>query len=266
MPFRHAHWWLLALVPLILLAFWPGYFGQLRDAPFALHAHGITASLWVVLTGVQSWSIQNRHRALHRSAGLAVFVIVPLFAAAALLAMKGGAELALAHADPFHDTYAARLTLCDLLADATFLVLVYLALAERRRVERHAAAMLSTILLVLPPITARLFPAIPGFPGEGLGKFLPSLHLSEGLAAAIALGLAWRHRRAALPFLIVAAASIAQSAIMETARPWGYEAAGLAIGPVPAPLLAAIGLALGIVTVWSGWSATVTPRRRMASV
>ncbi|WP_447406154.1 hypothetical protein, partial [Clostridium perfringens] len=82
MPYRHAYRWLLGLFPLIALAFWPGYLGQLAQAPFALHAHGLTATAWLMLLTAQSWSIHARRAAWHRAAGLATFAVVPLFAAA----------------------------------------------------------------------------------------------------------------------------------------------------------------------------------------
>lgn len=271
MPFRHAHFWLIALVPVILIAFWPGYFGQLRSAPFALHAHGITASAWIVLTAMQSWSIHNGRRALHRTMGLAVFAIVPLFAAASLLAMQGGVLLARAHSDPFHEAYGARLTLCDLLAAAIFLILVHFALAQRRRVERHAAAMLSTVLLVLPPVLARVFPIpvflmFPGSMQGGLWVFEPSFHLAEAVSAVIALYLAAHHRSAAFPFLIVAVGDAVQMGIMAGARPLGLEDAALLLADVPPAILTATGLAVGMIAVVTGWRPRIAPRRRVAGV
>ena len=92
MPYRHAHWWLSALFPLIGVAFWPGYWGRLGTAPFALHAHGLTATAWLLLLTVQSWSIHARKPAWHRATGLATFVVLPMFAAAGPLALQGMAD------------------------------------------------------------------------------------------------------------------------------------------------------------------------------
>jgi len=111
MPFTSAHHWLLPLFPLILLAFWPGYFGRLGGAPFALHVHGLSATLWIGLVTLQGWTIGRRRIAQHRFAGRLVLLAVPLFAAGALLAMQGMAALAATRADPFHATYGARLAL-----------------------------------------------------------------------------------------------------------------------------------------------------------
>jgi hypothetical protein len=45
MPYRHAHYYLLLLVALTGLAFWPIYFSILPSASVALHIHGFSASL-----------------------------------------------------------------------------------------------------------------------------------------------------------------------------------------------------------------------------
>ena len=51
MPYRRAWWAMLVLAPIILLAFWPAYFGALPTAPLAFHAHGLTATAWLLLVG-----------------------------------------------------------------------------------------------------------------------------------------------------------------------------------------------------------------------
>ena len=44
MPYRHAHYYLLLLLPLAFLAFWPRYFSDLRAAPLAFHVHGLAGT------------------------------------------------------------------------------------------------------------------------------------------------------------------------------------------------------------------------------
>jgi hypothetical protein len=72
-PYRNAHWAALAMLPVIVLAFWPVYLAQLRDAPIVLHAHGMIAfpTPLLVLMGVvlataalwQGWArVPNRRR------------------------------------------------------------------------------------------------------------------------------------------------------------------------------------------------------------
>ena len=88
MPYRHAHFYLLLLFPLAALAFWPNYFSIVRSAPFALHAHGVTAASWIALLAFQSWSIHRRRNALHRATGLAGLALFPFFVAGGLLVIQ----------------------------------------------------------------------------------------------------------------------------------------------------------------------------------
>jgi len=216
MPFRHAHLWLLLLLPVILLAFWPDYFGKLDTAPLAFHVHGIVATAWVGLVALQSWSAQSRRMGLHRAAGRALFVIVPLFVGGGLRITQAMAALGVRQADPFHATFGVPLALADFLAVVTFLALVCTGLANRRTVRVHGIAMIATILLVLPPIVARLLPGIPGSETFGIHPFALSFELSQLLGIGFALALARQQRRSAGPFLLVAAVIALQSLSFET--------------------------------------------------
>lgn len=247
MLFRNAHLVLLLLVPMIALAFWPGYFGQVRSVPFALHAHGLSAMAWLALLWLQAWSA-HRRRALHRVTGLAIFVLVPLFAIGGLLAMQGMAALAAAKADPFHAHYGARLALDDALAILAFVALVTLAVARRRKLWIHGGAMLGTALLVLPPIVTRL----PIFPDSA--SFNIVFLAAQGIALTLALALAGAYPRSRVPFGFVALTIVVQSAAVEmlgTTMAW--QRACFALIDVPPMLLALIGAIAGLVPLWLAW-------------
>lgn len=272
MPFRHAHRWLLALFPLIAVAFWPGYLRQFATAPFALHAHGLTATAWLILLTVQSWSIHARKGAWHRATGLATFVVLPLFAAAGPLALQGMARLWRTNADPFHAAFGSRLVIADMIAGPTVVLLVAYAFLHRRNVERHAAAMLATALLVLPPIIGRLMPVIPGFPHggwAGFGGFRLALQLAEGLTLLIALGLARRSPGSRIAFGVAALATAAQMIGFETigrAQAWDRWVALLADLPSgPIALAAGTSAALLLGWAWRQVPATGQPRRGCAA-
>lgn len=260
MPYRRAHWWLLALLPAIVVAFWPNYFGRLRNAELALHAHGLTASCWVILTWLQSWSAATRRFALHRASGLATFVIVPAFVAAGALAVIDMSRRFVAQADPFNGTFGARLALEDMIAVVVFAVLTTMAIAKRRDLRFHAGAMLATILLVLSPILGRLLQHVPFFPAG----FAPALHVSDLFAAVVALELARRDRRAALPFVIAAIANLAQSLLFETvARTAAWEDATRRIAAVDALPVVLGAAAVGAGLMWWAW--VRGPARRSAA-
>jgi len=254
MPFRRAHLVLLLLFPLILVAFWPGYFGRMRGAAFALHAHGITATAWIALTTVQAWTMGARRVALHRSAGLATFAVVPLFAAAGLLAMRDMATLGLAGADPFHAAFGVRLAMIDAASLSAFLALVGWGLARRRHVAVHAGAMLGTVLLVLPPIVGRLVPMLPGLPVHGIAAFPIGFHVGNAVSAGLALLPSRRTRRATAPLTLAATVLVLESLAFETvARGSLWTAVARSAAGTPAPLVALFGLAMSAAVLWSAW-------------
>src|SRR5687768_8070023 len=113
MPYRHAHYYLLALFPLTLFAFWPGYFSDLRGAAYSAHVHGVTASLWIALLAMQSWSIQRRQNALHRTLGYSSFVLFPFFTVGGLLVIQTMAMKFTAGVSPFYNVYGPGLALLD---------------------------------------------------------------------------------------------------------------------------------------------------------
>ena len=264
MPYRRAHWYLLLLLPLIVIAFWPGYFGQLRDASWALHGHGVSATAWLMLLALELWAIHSRRAALHRTAGRAIFVVVPIFAGASLAAIHGGFALFTIQSDPFHGTFSARLGMVDLIALATFLGLVWQALAQRRQPRVHAAAMLATALLVLPPILGRLVPLVPEFGAwdvAGRHGFALAFYMGQALATLFALAL-YAADRKAQPFLVVALANILQCLVFETvaAADWW---ARLAVGSlaVPAVVVFLTGAVIAAAVLRDGWMRT-PPRGR----
>lgn len=257
MPYRHAYRWLLALFPLIGFAFWPGYLSQFAEAPFALHAHGLTATAWLVLLTVQSWSIHARKPAWHRATGLATFVILPAFAAAGPLALQGMAVLWRTNADPFHAAYGARLVLADMVAGPAVIIMVVYAFLHRRQLGRHAAAMLATALLILPPITGRIFPALPGFPHggrAGFGGFWFSFQLAEALTLVIALWLASRTPAARAGFGFAAAATAVQMIGFETvARTDMWKRWVVLLTDIPAAPMAVAAALLTAALLWWAW-------------
>lgn len=233
--YRNAHWWLLALLPLTVLAFWPGYFSQMRGASLGHHVHGAAGMLWITLAAAQSWSAATRRFALHRAVGPAVYVVVPLFVAGGVLAIVEGAAGYVAGTDPFRAAFAARLTPLDAAAALAVPLIVRDALTHRRRFARHAAGMLATVLLVLPPMLARLMAWVPGFPHS----FVASFYTGELLGTAIATGLWWRDRRHGGAFLAVALLDVAQCVSFALYPGDGVTRAIAPLAPLPTAALAA---------------------------
>lgn len=269
MPFRAAHWYVLGLVGLTVLAFWPSYFGKLAASPLAFHLHGITAMLWILLLAAQSWTIHTRRRGLHRAAGLSSLALFPLFAASGLLVIQTMARATLAAADPLYTAFGAPLALYDTLATAGATYCYFEALRRRRTVALHAGYMLATALFLIGPVAVRLFGAfVPwlaiGGPDE-FWLFGVQVHLANLLVVLLALGLARLRPQHAAPFIVVIAILVAQSATFDTVGRgalWGGVLPPLA--SVPAPLVFGFGLLVMVPVVLAGW-VLGAPRRRAAA-
>lgn len=251
MPYRYAHYViLLVLVPAIAVAFTPRYFGDLPAASFAFHVHGVTASLWVLLVMAQSWTAHAKRFALHKVVARSVLVLVPLFAAGGVLAMQSMAEKFVTKSDPFYAALGARLGLDDVVATTALVLMVRAAIVNRRRMGLHAAYMLSTVLLVLSPVVARLpIPLIP--------------HLGDTITIAVALTLYAMRRRDGRPFLIVAALSVLRVVQFHTlaASEWWAERFGALVGMSSIALAFAAILVAGL-AVWTVWP---WPRRAVSA-
>ncbi len=163
-----------------------------RRAPISLldAAHGIVASLWLVLFLVQTLMIATRHRALHRRLGFSSIALaaamLPLGYATAIVMIRRGFDLSgdlhVGH-DPI---FEALFPLWDLLIFALFFTF---AVIWRRRPLLHRRCILfATVTLMEPSLThllghnprlAALPPAIIMLP---FGVFLAAVLVRDYLA------------------------------------------------------------------------------------
>jgi hypothetical protein len=269
MPYRHAHYYLLLLFPLTALAFWPSYFSQFRASPYAFHVHGITASLWIGLLAVQSWSIHHRRNALHRSLGLASFALFPFFVAGGFLVLQTMAAKFGAQADPFYERFGARLGALDTLSSFALPALFYMALKQRRKVHLHARWMLATVFFLIPPIVSRLMPALPPLAITGpetFYRFGYGVQISFALTIGLALALAARAPKHRRPWLATAGLVAVQALLFQTlGQTQTWERLYVSLSAVPVPLLVSFAFALSIAATWAGWLAGMSPQRRDAA-
>ena len=268
MPYRSAPYWIVGLLALTLIGFWPGYFSVLGTAPWGFHLHGITATAWLVLLAVQSWSIHRKRVALHRSLGVASLALFPVFLAGGVAVVLSMAA-ATAAGDAFYQVYGARLATMDITSVILLGYLYYKALADRRNVQLHARWLLATPLPLIMPIVGRVISHwTPGLMMHGPQDF----HLfawATRIASVIAIAFtAWlystapRHGR---PFLVAGLAIVGQTVLFDTLGflP-AWDATYRAIGGWPVmPLLLATMVA-GAAIDWFGWQAGVRPARRPA--
>ena len=259
MPYRRAHWYLLAVFPLAGLAFWQSYFSQFATAPMAFHAHGVTASLWLTLLTVQSWTIHHERSGLHRQLGLGSLALFPLFLAGGATIFVGMAQRFVGQVAPFYTMYAPRLAWLDVVAVAGFAYCYFQALRLRRKVHPHSRYMLSTVFFLLPPILGRLAPALPPLTPSGptdLWKLGVAFQLANAIAAGIPLFLAWRAPRHGRPFVEVGTLILVGAVLYQIV---GGTAAWRSLfaqaANIPVPVLAFVAGATGAIVAYAGWVA-----------
>lgn len=256
MPYRNAYLYVLALLALTFVAFWPSYLSDLPGAKAAHHFHAASAVLWTILASVQSWTIHHDQFALHRKTGLAVFALFPLFLVAGMWVIH--VEATTLAGDLTDPDKIAQFGWFDPLANIGFAVLFWGGLRYRYKVHLHARYMLGTTMFVVAPIVWRLLrgysPTIREMP------FSYPFAVANLVAIAIALALyrlAPKHGR---PWLIAAGFIAAQEITFETLGrlpAWAPIFAKVADSNLPF-LLSITGIAsLGI--VWHGWVAGARP-------
>lgn len=266
MPYRHAHWYLLAVFPLAGLAFWQSYLSQFATAPLEFHAHGVTASLWLTLLVAQSWTIQHKRRELHRQFGLASLALFPLFLAGGATIFVGMAQRFVGQVAPFYTMYAPRLAWLDVVAVVGFTHCYFQALRQRRKVHMHSRYMLATVFFLLPPILGRLAPALPPLTPSGpqdMWKLGVGFQLANAIAAGIPFILAWRTPKHGRPFIEVGTLIVVGALLYQTVggtAAWRQLFAQAANIPAPALALAA-GVA-GVLVGYAGWIAGRRPTPR----
>ena len=268
MPYRHAHWVIIGLIAATLLAFWPGYFSRLGEAEIAWHIHGVTASLWMLLLVAQSWSIHARRRDLHRTLGLATFLLVPLFTVGGLAVVQTMAAATASGDDIFYYAHGARLGVYDGLSTIGFVWLAVMAIRERRKVRLHSAYMLATALLLIGPVMSRITDRyIPGIAIESPADFWLfrwHLHASSVFAVGVALWLVSRDRANARPWLVAAGLTVVQSVGFDTLGHWpAWQAFYIKLAAVPAALVYSMGFIAAAGAMWWAWVSVPTlPQRR----
>ena len=155
-----------ALLILAPVAFWPLYVSKSWSGiDRYTHAHALLGTLWLLVLIVQPLLIRHGHRAVHRSVGRASLLIAVAFVVSGLL---------LAH-------YRVSRLPEDLVLKEGIYVYLPLAVALlfagacglgfrwRRSTAVHARFMLSTALLLIDPVLARImFFYLPPLPSEDL--------------------------------------------------------------------------------------------------
>lgn len=197
--YRHAHWYFLAAFGIIVAGFWPSFFQRLGGGDTWHTVHGVSASLWVVTLAVQSFLMSRGLVRWHRRT--AVFAILLL----AVLVVSAVYMIAVMQSNTRMPPFLPPLLGFIDLASVVFLVvLVGLALANRRRPAVHKRFMAATVLLAFPPALTRLYfrTLAPHL------SFMTALHasfLTAELILVILIVRDWRSKQRHAPYPVALA-------------------------------------------------------------
>lgn len=269
MPYAKARWFLLALFPITALAFWPGYLSQIGTAPLEFHAHGVTATLWLMLLVAQSGTIHTGRRQMHRTLGLSSLVLFPLFLVGGVGIFIGMAQR-FVEGSPFQEMYAARLAWVDVVGVAGFAYFYFEGLRQRQNVHVHARYLLATVIFLLPPILGRLAPILPPLSISGPQDFWKleiAFHIGNTIAAAIAFGLALGSGKHGRPFYIAGALTLLAGLLYQTVGMMpAWEQFYAHAANLPRAPLAFATLIIGALISFVGWRAGQRPEKPNRSV
>ena len=168
MPYRNAPYYVLAVIAVIVAGFWPSYFGVWGNVPWQFHAHGIAASIWVLMVLAQSLTIHKAQLPLHRAVGKASLLLFPFLIGglAAIIDLTGKGFVS---GDGLsRQIYGGQFLVGLALAIAAYVVLYYRALKFRRKVWLHSGYMLATPLILFESPFSRLMAGfVPGLTSAG---------------------------------------------------------------------------------------------------
>ena len=260
MPYPRAYYYVLFVLAVIALGFWPSYFATIGKVPWQFHAHGLAASLWVILVGTQSWTAHHKQLPLHRAAGKASLMLFPFLIAGLFAIIDITGKGLVAGDGALRAIYGASFLIGMLVAAAAYVTLYYRALKFRRKVWVHAGYMLGTpIILFESPFSRIMGNFLPVFAVNGpqdFPKIMATILWADALALAFCAIVWWRFRDRANPFLVTGGFVALQMAAMGLMG----QASGLwsllrLIGELPSSAVVGTGFAIGALTSWAGWNA-----------
>jgi hypothetical protein len=264
MPYPRAFYYMLGVVAVILIGFWPSYFAIAPAAPWQFHAHGIAASLWVLMVTAQSWTAHRKVQLpLHRAVGMASLFLFPFLIGglAAIIDRQGRDYVG---GDPVNLLYGPGFLTGTMIAMAAYVTVYYRALKYRRKVWVHAGYMLSTPLILFEsPFGRAASFVVPAFKVNGPADFphiMASIQWSCALELLIIAVIWWRVRERAKPFLVTAGFIVVEMIAMGFASDFpALRRLDAFIGHLPDATIVLTGFAIGAATSWAGWNAGKRP-------
>ena len=264
MPYPRAHYYVLVVIAVIAVGFWPSYFVKWGSVPWQFHAHGVAASIWVMMVAAQSWTAHHKQLPLHRAVGKSSLLLFPFLIGglAAIIDLTGKGYVA--GDDPVRTMFGASFLIGLALAIAAYVTVYYRALKYRRKVWIHSGYMLTTPLILLEsPFSRVMGMVLPPFMIRGpedFDRLIPSILWAMAVSLAIIAAIWLKYREKATPFLVAGGFIVAQMLTMGLmADSPLLKSLLVMIGQTPSAVVVLGGFALGALTSWAGWQAGKRP-------
>jgi hypothetical protein len=264
MPYRHAHYYVLVVIAVIVAGFWPSYFSVWNSVPWQFHAHGVAASIWVTMVAAQSWTAHHRQLPLHRAIGTSSLLLFPFLIGGLAAIIDVTAKAFVAGDGPVRMMFGASFLIGMALAIAAYVTVYYRALKYRRKVWIHAGYMLTTPLILFESPFSRLLNAfMPGLVISGPGDLqlvMPAILWAMAIELTVIAAIWLKYRERANPFLVAGGFIVAQMLTMGLMADSALLRALLAtVGQAPSAAVVLAGFAVGALTSWAGWQAGKRP-------
>ncbi|HYI49814.1 MAG TPA: hypothetical protein VEX35_15255 [Allosphingosinicella sp.] len=265
MPYRHAHYYVLVVMAVIVAGFWPSYFAAWGSVPWQFHAHGIAASIWVAMVAAQSWTAHRGRLPLHRAVGTSSLLLFPFLIGGLAAIIDVTAKGYVAGDGPVRMMFGGSFLIGLALAIAAYVTVYYRALKYRRKVWIHAGYMLTTPLILFESPFSRLLNGfMPGLTINGPGDLhlaMPSILSAMAIELAVIAAIWLRYREKANPFLVAGGFIVAQMLTMGLMADSALlRSLLMTIGQLPSEAVVLAGFALGALTSWAGWRAGKRPQ------
>ena len=264
MPYRHAPYYILVCIAVIFAGFWESYFSVWGNVPWQFHAHGVAASIWVLMVLAQSWTPHHGQLALHRAVGKSSLLLFPFLIGGLAAIIDLTAKGFVAGDNPVRVMFGGQFLIGLALAMAAYIVLYYRALKFRRKVWVHSGYMLATPLILFESPLSRVFGTwLPGLTIQGpqdFDRIIPSIVWAMAVELVVIAAIWFKYREKAKPFLVAGIFIVAQmltmgllsdNAVLEGLLPL--------LARVPSAVVVLTGMAVGAATAWAGWQAGKRP-------
>ena len=264
MPYKNAPYYMLVVIAVIIAGFWPSYFSVWGEVPWQFHAHGVAASIWVLMVLFQSWAVHKEQLSAHRIVGKSSLLLFP-FLIGGLAAIIDLTAKGFVTGDGLtRQMFGGQFLIGLALAIAAYVTVYYRALKFRRKVWIHSGYMLTTPLILFESPFSRLMTMVlPQFMIRGpqdFDKIILSIEWAMALELVIIAAIWFKFRERANPFLVAGLFIVGQMLTMGLMRDSAVlETILTTLGHIPSAAVVGAGFTLGAVTSWAGWNAGKRP-------